>query len=487
MIEWSEPPANKNAAPVLEGQIVAGKYRIGRLLGAGSMGVVMAARHVELGHLVAIKFLSERVRSLAWGEERFRREARALARIESDHVAGISDIGVLPDGIPFFVMDYLEGENLLQLIERRGRLPVTEAVELVAQAVCGLVRAHAAGVIHRDIKPSNLFLARLAGGGCRVKILDFGIAGHVDQESENSDEAPLTERHAILGSPAYMAPEQLEGGCTIDAQADIWGCGVTLYELLTGHLPFSGTTPAQVAVQIHAKALSYSCQHSLIPPVVFKVVERCLSLKRGDRYPNAEALYAALTNVTVSTMAETLEFVPEHQHQNAEGRVRSAADSLYGARRKVVGRTELLWSFLGALVVSALVSWGIWGWDTDHQQGSKRATSPKSPMAKGSEKAPFHKNTPATRHKPSAPNSTLKRALLPANVEQLRPVNPQPPRDLSPSTKGLAIGSPAVAEATKRPPVAKRTQVETPAVRPVRKLKKNAPMSLEIEEFGDRK
>ena len=163
-------------SPVAEGDIIAGKYRVERVLGVGGMGVVVAARHVELGELFALKFLLANFRENAEVSARFAREARTGIRVKNEHVARVFDVGTLPDGAPYMVMEHLTGEDLAVVIERRGRLPLHETVDLLLQACEALCEAHQLGVVHRDLKPANLFIIAGSDGLPFVKVLDFGIS-----------------------------------------------------------------------------------------------------------------------------------------------------------------------------------------------------------------------------------------------------------------------------------------------------------------------
>lgn len=218
-----------------EGTFVDQKYEIERRLGAGGMGEVYSARHVTLQHRVAIKIL--RAESLNDEDmQRFFTEAKSLACLDNDHVVRVSDFGQLPDHSPYAVMELLTGDDLDTLLQQRRRLPLSEAVDLILQACVGLAVAHREGIVHRDIKPANLFLARKSDGTKLVKVIDFGLA------KSSFDQKSLTQSNAIFGSPTYMSPEQLRASKFVDPRTDIWSLGVTLYELVSGKLPFDDTT-----------------------------------------------------------------------------------------------------------------------------------------------------------------------------------------------------------------------------------------------------
>ena len=215
-------------SPVQEGDVLAGKYRVEKVLGFGGMGVVVSAFRGDLEQRVAVKFLSEAAAERTDAAERFRREARAAAKIRSEHVARVLDVGTLDTGLPYMVMEFLEGNDISdELNQHPHGLPMVEAVDFMLQAIEALAEAHAAGVVHRDLKPGNIFLARRADGSRRVKVLDFGISKALSGTSV--EELSLTKTAALIGSPLYMAPEQMRSAKDVDTRADIWSLGAMLY------------------------------------------------------------------------------------------------------------------------------------------------------------------------------------------------------------------------------------------------------------------
>ena len=280
-------------SPVAPGDIVAGKYRIERVLGSGGMGVVVAARHIDLDQPVALKFILPHALAGKGNVERFMREARAAVRLKSEHVARVYDVGRDAEDRPFMVLELLEGMDLAKLSKQKGALPVADAVEYVLQACEALVEAHAAGIVHRDLKPQNLFVTRRLNGTPLLKVLDFGIAkafgpGAVGQMA-------LTDSAAIIGSPLYMAPEQMRSARTAEVRSDIWALGVILYELLGGQLPFDGETVTEVCIRVvneDPKPLLV-LRPALEEPLV-AIVMRCLDKEPEGRYHNVSALAAAL-------------------------------------------------------------------------------------------------------------------------------------------------------------------------------------------------
>jgi serine/threonine protein kinase len=277
---------------VREGDILAGKYRIERVLGQGAMGVVVAAHHLELDARVAIKFLLPSTLGLPKVVARFAREARAAVKIKSEHVARVIDVGKLENGAPYIVMEYLEGEDLGAWVQTRGRLPVAQAVLFVLQACEAVAAAHAIGIVHRDLKPSNLFVIRLADGSLSVKVLDFGIS---KLASRNPTDASITSAAALLGTPLYMPPEQMRSARDVDARSDIWALGALLHHLLAGEPPFSGSSLTEVMASVldgEPRSLRASLPDA--PAELEAVIAKCLQKRRGQRYANVGALAKAL-------------------------------------------------------------------------------------------------------------------------------------------------------------------------------------------------
>jgi len=281
--------------PFPPGSVVAGKYRVERLLGEGGMGWVVQAIHLQLDQRVALKFMhassaSESPEAVA----RFLREARAAARIQSEHVARVSDVGTLETGAPYLVMEYLEGQDLDSLLRTRPYLPVEEALAYALQACEGLAEAHAAGIVHRDLKPANLFLARKSDDSVRVKLLDFGISKLTPTAGRTSDGA-RTGTQNLMGSPLYMAPEQMRSSKSVDRRADIWSMGVILYEMLSGRSPFSGETLPEICARILADPPpTLLAGTSAIAPELEAVVFRCLEKEPERRFQDVAALARAL-------------------------------------------------------------------------------------------------------------------------------------------------------------------------------------------------
>ena len=239
--------------PDLSGTVVAGKYKVERLLGQGGMGSVWAGRHVTLGQLVAIKFVHPKLAGSSEARRRFDNEAKAAARIKSRHAVTVQDHGISEAGQPYIVMEYLEGESLERTIRRRGKLPFGEVVQIVAQSARALSAAHEARVVHRDLKPDNIFLARdneASKLGYAVKLVDFGIAKVVQDEAETG--ASATQAGMVLGTPHYMSPEALTASAPVSAASDIWSLGACAFAAACGRVPFEGDAIGDVVLKVCA-------------------------------------------------------------------------------------------------------------------------------------------------------------------------------------------------------------------------------------------
>ncbi len=285
------PGENTDSVPIVEGETIAGKYRVGRILGQGGMGVVVAATHLQLDQRVALKFLLPEAVKHAEIVARFSREARAAARIRSEHVARVLDVGELQTGAPYMVMEYLEGEDLEKTLARHGALPVVEAVEYLLQGCEAVAEAHALGIVHRDLKPANLFLAQRPGRRPIVKVLDFGIS----KAPASTNNPRLTQTAAMFGSPPYMSPEQIRSTGSVDVRSDIWSLGAVLYEMTTLRKPFPSESAAELLVAIlHQDPVAPRAHRPDIPPLLDAAILRCLQKDAALRFQDVAALAAAI-------------------------------------------------------------------------------------------------------------------------------------------------------------------------------------------------
>jgi serine/threonine-protein kinase len=277
------------------GERIAGKYRIERMIGRGGMGVVFAAEHEVLHQRVAVKFLVPERADDPVLTTRLLNEARAAASIRSEHVARVLDVEELAGSGAFIVLEYLEGMNLADVLDRRGQLPMREAVQYVAEALDALAHAHSMGIVHRDLKPSNLFLASRPDGTHAIKVLDFGVSKLKAEPHAEPTGLELTLPAALVGSPHYMAPEQVRDARTVDARADIWSIGVLLYKLLTGAMPFDAESLGGAFAAVLTEAPKSLCAIVMeVPADLERVVFRCLAKSRDDRYADVGELAQAL-------------------------------------------------------------------------------------------------------------------------------------------------------------------------------------------------
>jgi eukaryotic-like serine/threonine-protein kinase len=295
--------------PVVAGQIVAEKYEVVRVVGEGGMGRVVEARHLDLGQNVALKIMHEDALGDADSVSRFLREARIAARLTNDHAVRIYDLGRLPSGAPYLVMELLAGDDLHALQKKRS-LTVAEAVDFVLQASQALVEAHALGLVHRDVKPQNLFLADVHGGRTRVKVVDFGLAKDLAPLARSSSASALTTEHMILGSPNFMSPEQVRSPRNVDARTDIWALGATLFQLLAGRPPFEALTVHSLLARILTDAVpSIREFRPEVSPAVERAIARALEKDVDRRFPDMRSFAAALAESEIET-APTTERMP---------------------------------------------------------------------------------------------------------------------------------------------------------------------------------
>jgi serine/threonine-protein kinase len=286
-----DPLTQAGLAPeVAPGMVLAGKFQIVRKLGRGGMGIVFEAHHMDLDDRVALKFLRSTEATEKVPLQRFYREARTAAKIKSEHVTRVLDIGKLDSGGLYMVMEYLEGNDLGKLLKTRGKVSITDAVDYILQACDAVAEAHAHGIVHRDIKPANLFLANQPDGSVIVKVLDFGIAKQADEEVSG-----LTDTALIFGSVVYMSPEQMKSTRDVDHKTDIYALGVTLYELIAGKPPFQAKLVPELLVQkAQGKPTPLRDLEPDAPEALEKVLEKSFERDLNARYESIAAFAHAL-------------------------------------------------------------------------------------------------------------------------------------------------------------------------------------------------
>jgi eukaryotic-like serine/threonine-protein kinase len=386
------------------GDVIADKYRLDRIRGAGGMGVVVEALHLHLGRPIAIKFMSPVLRGNHRGMGRFMLEARATARIQSEHVVRVFDVASLGDGTPYIVMEYLEGEDLREVLQKHGRLAVGEAVDYVLQACDGVAEAHGMGVVHRDLKPDNLFCCSRPHASPLIKVLDFGVSKLLPTAVIALGSERTTGSHVMLGSPVYSSPEQLCEPQNVDARADVWALGAILYELVVGRPPFA----ADSVVELCAKVLGADVEplRALRPEVPVEleaVIGRCLAKDRELRFG------------TVSELAEALApFAPRRPMASRASVPESAPADLRATSRRRVPRSRAIGWCLATAVGAALLG----GWaSSSARSGGPMVTVPD--VARASE-LPRAEMPPPTRD-PVGPSPSE-----PAAVESAASAAPAP-------------------------------------------------------------
>jgi hypothetical protein len=419
------------------GDVVAGKYRVEQVLGAGAMGVVVRATHLELGEAVALKLM--RQPKDGRGRARFLREARAAARIKSEHAVRVSDIGHDGD-VTFLVMEHLEGSDLGAHLEAQGPLAATDATRFILEACEALAHAHAAGIVHRDLKPANLFLCRRPGGMRSVKVLDFGIS-----KVRGDADGIVTQTGAVMGSPAYMAPEQWESAREADPRSDVWSLGAILYELLTGETPFQADGLPQLARVIASEAPRPAPG---VAPELEAIIVHCLEKEPSARPtsvaelaralepfagPGAAALCERVERVLAEPSAATVrDEAPRRRVEDVATREDAASlgglfDEVVKAQRPSVppSPTRALRRWGTVAVVAALAA-GV------AITLSRRETPPAAPIETAAAAPPVASSAPVprpveTRPEAPPPATATPAAIAPPRPPVARPVSAPPP------------------------------------------------------------
>jgi eukaryotic-like serine/threonine-protein kinase len=298
-------PPLRSDAPSLAGTIIGGKYRVLRLIGSGGMGTVWEGVHSTLGTRVAIKFIKPRFSEQAEARARFEIEARAAAKLKTKHAVHVFDYGVSPEGLPYIVMEFLEGESLSDAIIKRGPLAAIEVAKIISQASVALSRAHAAGVVHRDLKPDNIFLATtdepIEGTPYIVKLVDFGIAKMFEDEPTDGSHSPMggpTREGTVIGTPNFMAPEQLTVGGAPGLLTDLWSLGACTFAAMTGRLPFEGDVLGDIVLKVCAAPMPAPSKiNPNVPPGFDAWFARACSRDPVRRFQSADELAQALASV----------------------------------------------------------------------------------------------------------------------------------------------------------------------------------------------
>ncbi|MFZ5894252.1 MAG: serine/threonine-protein kinase [Myxococcota bacterium] len=298
--------------------LVAGKYRLSRLLGRGGMGSVWEGVHTTLGTRVAVKFIEAEYANSTEARNRFENEARAAAKLQSKYVVEVYDHGVGDDGRPFIVMEYLQGEPLDRRLDRVGRLPAKETAFILQQVCRALAKAHAAGIVHRDLKPENIFLVWDDEDGADVaKVVDFGIAKFTDRSLGPSS---ATRTGSVLGTPYYMSPEQARGLRSVDYRTDIWSLGVIAYRCIVGTLPFDGEAIGDLLVKLCTAPIPLPSQVvSDAPPGFDAFITRALAREPSERFQTVQEFAASLSAVCGISVRGAYGTGEQPQYLNAMG------------------------------------------------------------------------------------------------------------------------------------------------------------------------
>ena len=293
----AEGGAVTHPSPVPEayaGMMVTPSVKLLRPIGEGGMGAVWVAEHLALRTQVVVKFIASNLKDSKEATERFSREAAAAAQVKSPHVVQTFDHGFTTDGIPYIVMELLEGRDLGAYLDQEHRAPAKVVIEIVAQLARALDRAHERGIVHRDIKPGNIFLCDAGRGEVFVKLLDFGIAKGVEMPTLDS----ATKTGAMIGSPFYMSPEQILGTKNVDHRSDLWSVGVVVFEALTGKKPFDAETMGGLAIRIHSEPLPLpSSIDPTLPPAFDAWFRKACARPVPDRFASAKEMSEALAAV----------------------------------------------------------------------------------------------------------------------------------------------------------------------------------------------
>lgn len=307
----SATPPGTAKSPAFADILRGTAYRAVRQIGEGSMGLVVEAEHLALGHLVVVKLLHQALAQRADSVDRLRLEAQALARLRHPNLVAVTDFSVTPNGIPFLVMERLAGNTVFDERSRRGALPIAEAIDIARQTLAGLRVVHEAGIVHRDIKAANLFLCDGPPGKRTVKLLDFGIAKVLATAPHGRAPEPLrypTAEGVTVGTPRCLSPEQARGGA-IDARTDVYAVGVLLYSLLVGAGPFDHIRGSLELLHAHVSLAPVPPSHRAAQPIPREVeasVLRALAKRPEDRFASAADFSLALELALLPTTEDAL-------------------------------------------------------------------------------------------------------------------------------------------------------------------------------------
>src|SRR5450432_1955872 len=419
------------------------------------MGVVVSAHHLQLDERVAIKFMLREALGNAEAVARFAREARAAVKIKSEHVARVSDVGVLGNGAPYMVMEYLDGVDLSVWLAQRGALPVEQAVEFVLQACEAIAEAHTLGIVHRDLKPANLFVIERPDGALSVKVLDFGIS-KVTSLGSSAPDFGMTKTSAIMGSPLYMSPEQMRAAKEVDARSDIWALGVILYELLAGVPPFVAEAFPELVLKIATDAPAPIRNRVPNAPLALEAaILRCLEKDPGKRFATIGELAVALaefgprrSRLSVERISGVLKaaglsssalVLPQSSEPAPRPGTGTAASWGHTAPGSTGGKRALIGSV--ALVGAAAIALGAYG--VRHLSAATSGSAEPSAVANGSAAPSFASSAPVEGALHSAQPAVSETASAVAPPSASSPLTDTPPPVLPRPPKAHGIKLPA--------------------------------------------
>lgn len=359
-----------------EGDIINGRYELRQLIGLGSSGSVYSGRHVQLDRPVALKLLRPELTNDAEAVERFLREAKAAAGIGSEHIAAVTDVGQTDEGLPFLVMEYLEGQTLARAMREQRQFDTVRAARIGIQICRALTAAHDKGIVHRDMKPDNVFLVPREDGSEFVKILDFGIAKILSSTPQSA--ANLTASGTTLGTPYYMAPEQARAAKDLDGRTDIYATGVVLYEMLTGAVPFTGPNFSSIVIAATTSAPPPLRGHrSELPQELEQVVLKAIARDREHRYASARDLAVALEAFSdgfnaVSTSPSNRSSRSAAPAMGPPTAVLPASEAPSSGRRGLLPALLMMGLTLGVMVVVAIGAGGWYLYQRGVEEGAAR-------------------------------------------------------------------------------------------------------------------
>lgn len=497
---------------VVPSELIAGKYRLTRLLGRGGMGSVWEGVHITLGNRVACKFIEPEYVKSEDAVRRFENEARAAASLKSKHVVDVYDHGIMPDGRPYIVMEFLAGEPLDNRLAKLGTLPLSQAAAIIQQVSRALYRAHGSGIIHRDLKPENIFLVWDDEDQTDLaKVVDFGIAKFT--ESSSTGVSSATRTGSIMGTPYYMSPEQARGLKNVDARSDNWSLGVIAYELVTGVRPYDGEAVGDILVKICTQAPVPPSQiNPNLPPALDEWMTKALAQDPAARFQDVRQLAESLVTLagapgrttmgsavsaegrTISSAAGGSGSVPHTKRDGTPDRMKKTSGALTHAamETEVVGvpvrkTSPLVWiGAIGAIAV-AVLAFVVSGSSSSSDEAAANAatsaltpSSPPSPAAvdiprlpepEAAEKAPDPPAESSQKDEPDMEQLTAEAAEKEAADSRPRRssarVHPAPLPQPAPSIRAVVTPRPVPqAPAPEPAPAARPPAAQRPAPSP---------------------